>query len=40
ASEGGNLMPATLEAVRALATVGEVSGALREIFGEWQAPNV
>ena len=40
ASEGGNLMPATLEAVKSLATVGEVSGALREIFGEWQAPNV
>jgi methylmalonyl-CoA mutase N-terminal domain/subunit len=40
ASEGGNLMPATLEAVRSLATVGEVSGALRDIFGEWQAPNV
>ena len=40
ASEGGNTMPATLEAVRALGTVGEVSGALREIFGEWQAPNV
>jgi len=38
ASEGGNTMPATLEAVRALGTVGEVSGALREIFGEWQAP--
>ena len=40
ASEGGNLMPATLEAIRSLATVGEVSGALREIFGEWQAPSV
>ena len=40
ASEGGNLMPATLEAVKSLATVAEVSGALREIFGEWQAPNV
>jgi len=40
ASEGGNTMPATLETVRALGTVGEVSGALREIFGEWQAPNV
>ena len=39
ASEGGNTMPATLEAVRALGTVCEVSGALREIFGEWQAPN-
>jgi len=40
ASEGGNLMPPTLEAIRAFATAGEVSGALREIFGEWQAPNV
>lgn len=40
ASEGGNLMPPTLEAIRAFATVGEVSGALREVFGEWQAPNV
>ena len=40
ASEGGNLMPATLEAIRSLATVGEVSGALREVFGEWQAPSV
>ena len=40
ASEGGNLMPSTLEAIRSLATVGEVSGALREVFGEWQAPSV
>jgi methylmalonyl-CoA mutase N-terminal domain/subunit len=40
ASEGGNLMPPTLEAIRSFATVGEVSGALRDIFGEWQAPNV
>ena len=39
ASEGGNTMPPTLEAVRALGTVGEISGALREIFGEWRAPN-
>jgi methylmalonyl-CoA mutase N-terminal domain/subunit len=40
ACEGGNLMPPTLEAIRSLATVGEVSAALREIFGEWQAPAV
>jgi len=40
AHEGGNLMPPTLEAIRAFATVGEVSGALREVFGEWQAPTV
>ena len=38
ANEGGNLMPPTLEAIRALATVGEVSGALRQVFGEWSPP--
>ena len=40
ANEGGNLMPPTLEAIRALATVGEVSEALRQIFGEWRAPTL
>ena len=30
-----NLMPATLDAVRAHATVGEVMGALAEVFGRW-----
>ncbi|MDE0719749.1 MAG: methylmalonyl-CoA mutase family protein [Dehalococcoidia bacterium] len=39
ATEGGNLMPPTLEAIRALGTVGEVSAALREVFGEWQGPS-
>jgi (2R)-ethylmalonyl-CoA mutase len=33
-----NLMEATLEAVRAGATVGEWAGALREVFGEYRAP--
>jgi (2R)-ethylmalonyl-CoA mutase len=33
-----NLMPATLDAVRAGATVGEWAGALREVFGEYRAP--
>ncbi|GAA0208233.1 protein meaA [Cytobacillus oceanisediminis] len=33
-----NLMEATLAAVRAGATVGEWSGALREVFGEYRAP--
>lgn len=33
-----NLMEATLNAVRAGATVGEWSGALREVFGEYRAP--
>ena len=40
ASDGGNLMPPTLEAIRALGTVGEVSAALRDVFGEWRAPNI
>ncbi len=40
ASECGNLMPPTLEAIRASATVGEVSAALRDVYGEWRAPNI
>jgi (2R)-ethylmalonyl-CoA mutase len=34
----GNLMPATLECVRAGVTTGEWSGVLREMFGEYRAP--
>ncbi len=30
----GNLMPAILEAVESLATVGEIADAVREVFGE------
>ncbi len=33
-----NIMPATLECVRAYATVGEMSGVLREVFGEFREP--
>ncbi len=33
-----NLMPLVLEAVRARATVGEISDALREVFGDFEAP--
>jgi methylmalonyl-CoA mutase, N-terminal domain len=36
ARSGKNLMPAILEAVESDATVGEVSAALREVFGEYQ----
>ena len=40
-AEGGdNLMPFVLDAVRAHVTEGEVMGALREIFGEYQDPAV
>jgi methylmalonyl-CoA mutase N-terminal domain/subunit len=38
AQDGVNLMPSTLEAIQAEATVGEVSEVLREIYGEWRAP--
>jgi len=31
-----NLVPAILEAVKVYATVGEISDALRRVFGEYQ----
>ena len=34
----GSLMPRILEAVRAEATLGEICGALRAVFGEYQPP--
>ena len=34
--EGGNLMPAILNAVEAYATVGEISDAMRSVFGEYR----
>ena len=37
AARGGtNLMPAILEAVESYATVGEIAGTLRDVFGEYQ----
>jgi methylmalonyl-CoA mutase, N-terminal domain len=33
---GANLMPAILEAVESCATVGEIAGTLRKVFGEYQ----
>ena len=39
AKSGENLMPPIIEAVRVYATVGEISDALREVFGEYtEAP--
>jgi len=34
--EDANLMPATIEAVRAHLSMGEITGALREVFGSYQ----
>ena len=36
ARNGGNLMPAILEAVESSATVGEIAGSLRGVFGEYR----
>ena len=34
ACDGGNLVPPIIDAVRAKATIGEISDVLREMFGE------
>jgi len=39
ANSGENLMPAILDAVKAYATLGEICGVLREVFGEYIAPD-
>ncbi|MCA9853276.1 MAG: methylmalonyl-CoA mutase [Dehalococcoidia bacterium] len=36
----GNLMPPVLDAVREYATLGEICGALRDVFGEYRPPKV
>jgi len=36
AASGANIMPSILEAVRARATLGEISDALREVFGSYR----
>jgi len=38
ATEGANVMPASIEAARAGVTTGEWAGALRDVFGEYRAP--
>jgi len=35
----GNLMPLIIDAVRGYATLGEISDALKEIFGEYREPS-
>src|SRR5713101_326032 len=39
ARDGGNLMPVIIGAVRAYATLGEISDAMRRVFGEYRAPS-
>ncbi|HEX9675527.1 MAG TPA: methylmalonyl-CoA mutase family protein [Anaerolineales bacterium] len=38
AAEGANVMPATLEAVRAYATLGEMTAVLKQVFGVFKEP--
>lgn len=38
ARDNENTMPATIEAVRAYATVGEISAALRDVYGVYEEP--
>jgi len=35
-----NVMPVLIEAVKAYATVGEISDVFRDVFGEYRAPNI
>ena len=35
-----NLMPTTLKAVKAYATVGEICNVLREVYGEYRPPMI
>ncbi len=40
ARDGSNLMPTIIDAVRNWATLGEISDAMRRVFGEYQPLNV
>jgi methylmalonyl-CoA mutase N-terminal domain/subunit len=40
AKSDDNIMPALIEAVKTYATVGEISDALRDVFGEYREPNI
>jgi len=33
-------MPCVLKAVKAYATLGEICGALRDVYGEYKAPSI
>ncbi|GAG38864.1 unnamed protein product, partial [marine sediment metagenome] len=35
-----NIMPVLIEAVKAYATVGEITDALRDVFGEYRQPSI
>ena len=37
--DGTNIMEPLIEALKAEATVGEVNGVMRDVFGTWMAPS-
>jgi methylmalonyl-CoA mutase N-terminal domain/subunit len=40
ARNGTNVMPLLVDCCRAYATVGEMAGVFRDVFGEWQEPSI
>jgi methylmalonyl-CoA mutase N-terminal domain/subunit len=38
--DGKNVMPFLVDCCRGYATVGEMAGVFREVFGEWQEPSI
>lgn len=40
AQDGSNLMPFIIDAAKSYATIGEICNTLKEVFGEWQEPQV
>ncbi|MCX5992156.1 MAG: methylmalonyl-CoA mutase family protein [Chloroflexi bacterium] len=40
ARSSDNIMPVMIDAVKSYATVGEISDALRQVFGEYREPNI
>ena len=37
---GKNVMPLLVDCCRAYATVGEMAGVFRDLFGEWEEPSI
>ena len=40
AKAGENVVPATVEAIKAYATVGEIVNELRKVYGKWQPTKI
>ena len=35
-----NIMPVLIDAVKAYATIGEISDSIRDVFGEYREPSI